>query len=60
MKTLHLVEVDSVLVNPHALYDEIAADSVMLREQAVVDGRQPIVRPGNTFRNACATCPGSH
>ncbi len=45
VKTPQLIEVDSVLINPHELDDQVPADGAMLRKHGVVDEREPIVLP---------------
>ena len=45
VKTSQLGEVDSVLIDPHALDDEVQTGGAMAGKQALVHQREPIIRP---------------
>jgi hypothetical protein len=45
VKSSQFGEVDSVLINPHALDDEVQTGGAMAGKQALIHQREPIVRP---------------
>jgi hypothetical protein len=47
------IKIDGVLIEPPALNHQVPSDGVMLGEQAVVDGRKPILRP--RFTHGCCS-----
>ena len=56
VKTPQPIEVDGVLINPHALDDFLLAGGAVPHKQGVVHEREPIVRPRITV--GCAAVKG--
>ena len=54
VKTPQPIEVDSVLINPHALHDFVLASGSMPRKEGLVQQREPIIRPRITVGRAAA------
>jgi hypothetical protein len=54
VETPQPVEVDSMLVNPHALREFPLAGGAVPRKEALVQQREPIVRPRITVGRAAA------
>ncbi len=66
VETPQPIEVDSVLINPHALDNYLLVSGLMSRKHGLVRQRESVIRSGSTIgcavneRCACGTYPEGH